>query len=81
MARSGGRDQRAVEIAMILADGWIRLSDTHAAEDVGVALRESSICLAINSDRMDVSKPELNGPTCPSIRGGLDVHRSSSEGS
>ena len=52
MARSGGRKDLIIEVAMILADGWLRLADARAAEDVGMPSRNSSISLAMNSDLM-----------------------------
>ena len=69
MAHSGGRNERIVDIAMILADGWLRLADTHAAENVVVALRKSSISLAISSNRRQVSGPTLNSVNLSPERG------------
>jgi hypothetical protein len=64
------KDQHTlVEIAMILADGWLRLADTRTDADAGVPSRKSSISLAINLDRRDVSNPALNSASLSPERG------------
>ena len=52
MARSGGRNERIVDIAMILANGWLRLADIQATVDAEMPTQKRSISLAMNSDLM-----------------------------
>ena len=81
MARSGGRNERIVDIAMILANGWLRLADIQATVDAEMPTQKRSISLAMNSKQMEVSDPGPNGPISPLMKRGTDVYRSASESS